>query len=692
MADKTFYVRDPQSGQMVPLSLTDNLDGTYSFSGGAGGGATAAQVWDEALSGHSTAGTAGKALTDILAGAISNGLAVQGVVTTATSTTQFSATALAGYGNDYFVGWEIYVLWDAAGAHGAPQAEHTPATDYVSTGGVFTHVALTQQLALTDKVLLVHPVIYSLLTLVTAIPTTATQDGVYFDEILGSAGTALPIGTATSPVNNLADALTIMTARKLKKLYLAGTGAHAITLTNGINIQIVGNAEYAVTIDAGATVTIGSDLLCKSFTNTTGTPTINGNLTSMTTISTTTGTITVWGNAYAGTTTTMSGAAGTLTVYGDAKLMGDVTTSNATAAITIGGNAFFGHDYQGTAGTLNINGNCQVVNTINIVASPGVSIKGKLDVSGDITITGAGSANISVIGNCTVLGNVTRPAGTLGTFTFGNLEVGQNVDVEGNASFTAYGNVIVHYVGWYSTGGTVLIVGDLVVRRGGIAASIGSLTVYGNIYAKNEFDTTTGSITVYGNAYVANGFCSATTGTITVWGNLYVGTTTTVSGAAGALVVHGNAVLIGAVGATNGTASITIDGFADIRGAITATGTITYRGVQPEVAVNISAISASETNFLDLEVASTHYTVSDLVLKCADPGADTVNVKIYKLVNAVLTSVVTFAITTVNYTSYFSLMDMLGQSILVGDKLKITVQATAGAGYAVTGSYSSRKD
>ena len=714
MTDSILYVRDPKTAVLQPLKLVDNGDGTYSFSSVG----TSARMFTSTASSSTTLTCA--ALADVAGEYVgqmvvpqSGAMAGEGRTITAYNGTNIITVSPAwaadpGAATAGIVPFAVIpgsggVSWDeplaghiTAGTTGKKLSD-IPTTAMRGTDNAALEIDLGNAQADTLKstnAKLGNPAT-DLATQIAAIPTaapTATQDGVYFDEILGSAGTALPIGTATSPVTNLADALTIMTARKLKKLYLAGTGAHAITLTDGINIQIVGNAEYAVTINAGATVIIGSDLLCKSFTNTTGTPTINGNLTSMTTISTTTGTITVWGNAYAGTTTTMSGAAGTLTVYGDAKLMGDVTTSNATAAITIGGNAFFGHDYQGTAGTLNINGNCQVVNTINIVASPGVSIKGKLDVSGDITITGAGSANISVIGNCTVLGNVTRPAGTLGTFTFGNLEVGQNVDVEGNASFTAYGNVIVHYVGWYSTGGTVLIVGDLVVRRGGIAASIGSLTVYGNIYAKNEFDTTTGSITVYGNAYVANGFCSATTGTITVWGNLYVGTTTTVSGAAGALVVHGNAVLIGAVGATNGTASITIDGFADIRGAITATGTITYRGVQPEVAVNISAISASETNFLDLEVASTHYTVSDLVLKCADPGADTVNVKIYKLVNAVLTSVVTFAITTVNYTSYFSLMDMLGQSILVGDKLKITVQATAGAGYAVTGSYSSRKD
>ena len=417
---------------------------------------------------------------------------------------------------------------------------------------------------------------------------SAKQDGVYFDELLGSAGTALPIGTATSPVTNLADALTIMTARKLNKLYLAGTGAHAITLTDGVNIQIVGNAEYDVTIAAGATVTIDSDLLCKSFTNTTGTPTINGNLTSMTTITSTTGTITVWGNVYAGTTTTMSGAAGTLTVYGDAKLMGNVTTSNGTAVITIGGNAFFGASYTGTSGTLTIGGDCYITTNLSNSAAA-VTIKGNTHVSG-LVLNNTGSIQIS-----------------------GNLQVA------------------------------------------------------------------TGSLRGIGN------------GTISVDGNVFVGDITQFQAVGANLIVYGNAVLIGAVGATNAAASITIYGFADIRGAITATGTVTYRGVQPEVPININAVNGSETNFLDLEVASTHYTISDLVIKSVDPGANTVNVRLYKLVNGALTNTKTFAITTANYTTYYDMVTLFGIKTLGGDGIKITVQSTAGT-YAITGSYYHRKE
>jgi len=109
-----------------------------------------------------------------------------------------------------------------------------------------------------------------------------------------------------------------------------------------------------------------------------------------------------------------------------------------------------------------------------------------------------------------------------------------------------------------------------------------------------------------------------------------------------------------------------------------------------EEAVSINAINASETNFLNLAAAGFHYTIDDLVLKCADPGANTVNVKLYKLVNGVLTNTQTFAITTVNFATYFDINSMFGLKSLAGDNIKITVQATAGGPYAVTGSYAYR--
>jgi hypothetical protein len=106
-----------------------------------------------------------------------------------------------------------------------------------------------------------------------------------------------------------------------------------------------------------------------------------------------------------------------------------------------------------------------------------------------------------------------------------------------------------------------------------------------------------------------------------------------------------------------------------------------------EVAINVNAINASETDVLNLSTAGKYYEVKDMVLKCADPGANTVNVKLYKLVNGSLTAIKTFAITTANYATYFRLQDMFTNPVIVGDNIKITVQATAGGPYAVTGSY-----
>lgn len=109
-----------------------------------------------------------------------------------------------------------------------------------------------------------------------------------------------------------------------------------------------------------------------------------------------------------------------------------------------------------------------------------------------------------------------------------------------------------------------------------------------------------------------------------------------------------------------------------------------------EIPVNITAIAAGETNFLNLATAGFHYTIDDLVLKCADPGVNTINVKLYKLVNGASTLVDTYAITTASFATYFNLNDLFGQSTLAGDNIKITVQCTGGGPYIVLGSYSAR--
>ncbi|MDP2730321.1 MAG: hypothetical protein Q8O55_07555 [Dehalococcoidales bacterium] len=109
---------------------------------------------------------------------------------------------------------------------------------------------------------------------------------------------------------------------------------------------------------------------------------------------------------------------------------------------------------------------------------------------------------------------------------------------------------------------------------------------------------------------------------------------------------------------------------------------------QASVAVNITAILAAETNVFNLATAVTRYQVRSLRLKCADPGANTVTVRLYSLINAVSTVVATFTITGTNFGSYHSLMDMFGVPHLAGDNIKITVQATAAGPFAVTGQYS----
>lgn len=122
--------------------------------------------------------------------------------------------------------------------------------------------------------------------------------------------------------------------------------------------------------------------------------------------------------------------------------------------------------------------------------------------------------------------------------------------------------------------------------------------------------------------------------------------------------------------------------------------------VHNEVPVNTTATNAGETDVLNLAEVNSHYTVEDLVLKCADPGANTVNVRLYKLVNGVSTLIHTFDIVTgavaltrgvtAGFALYLGLDDMFTRTMLAGDNLRITVQATGGGPYAVTGSYTYR--
>ena len=110
---------------------------------------------------------------------------------------------------------------------------------------------------------------------------------------------------------------------------------------------------------------------------------------------------------------------------------------------------------------------------------------------------------------------------------------------------------------------------------------------------------------------------------------------------------------------------------------------------QESVAVTLNA-TTTETDILHFNVANTRYILRDLTLKAVDPGADTITVRLYGLVNDVLTLIDTFDITTANFATYFSLMDMFGIPDFAGDEIKVTIESDANS-YAVTGQYSYAK-
>ena len=116
--------------------------------------AIADAVWDEALSGHLTAGSAGKALSDAQDGDYVAGSAaaalnakrgyegiIYGAAVTGTLSATQATTDLSGYANDALIGRTLTVTT------GSRIGQQTTITDYASSGGLLTFAALTGALA-----------------------------------------------------------------------------------------------------------------------------------------------------------------------------------------------------------------------------------------------------------------------------------------------------------------------------------------------------------------------------------------------------------------------------------------------------------------------------------------------------------------------------------------------------------------
>ncbi len=169
-----------------------------------------------------------------------------GVVSSVDSTTAFRVDALQGdgFGDSYFKNWEVYPLWDSAGAGDAPQNEHSTCSAFTSTGGIFTHTAFTTPLVVGDKVLVVHPWFAALVNTTSGLAALATAIGL----IPASSGTSTWNATALAAVTTQA-ALALSNILLNKLMSLAdGTGAYpASVVEDSALAKVLSKADPAVT-------------------------------------------------------------------------------------------------------------------------------------------------------------------------------------------------------------------------------------------------------------------------------------------------------------------------------------------------------------------------------------------------------------------------------------------------------------
>lgn len=365
-----------------------------------------------------------EAIRDFLS--MNSGLVFYGVVTDVPGANQFTLTELIGQGAGKFADatnpWSAYVFRDAGGLGAVPQGEIQLITAYNTLTGDFTTIAFTAAVAVNDEILIVHPSIAG---------GVSSLDSVYFDEVLGSAGTTMPVGTPETPVNNLADALTILGARNLSKLVLAGSGVHALTLTTGFNYQIVGNRAYTITIAAGANVNINGDLECLELANTTGAVTVAGKFTGWRINNTGTGSITVDGytkvdvviNSGLGTVTLQGGSevdggwdntgGGSIGVLRGIKIVGALTMDGVANAI-IYGDSQINQILHGSTGNIGVFGRLHVPSTVDLSAAGTLHAYGETEIIGAVTV--AAGAVITLHAKSRIYGAITG-AGTVNYWT-----------------------------------------------------------------------------------------------------------------------------------------------------------------------------------------------------------------------------------------------------------------------------------
>jgi fibronectin-binding autotransporter adhesin len=321
---------------------------------------------------------------------------------------------------------------------------------------------------------------------------------------------------------------------------LTGSSVGGTTLNDANSITNLGNFTaagfsltngQALTVAAGDTVNGGSST---SLTTTTGDLTING-----TVIGTTTTTLTSAGAIGEGT----NGVVNATTLTGSS--VGDTTLDGANLISTLG--SFSAQDFSLT--------NAQA-----------------LTVSGTLTTTG-GTGNISL--------TTTNGALTLNTALSGinDLNLSSAGGIILNDDVTTTGTQT--YTGAVTLGGTDTLTGTDVSLAGGVTGGGNGLTITGN----TTLGTATGlsTLSVSGTSLL-NGNVT-TTGTQTYTGAVTLGGTDTLTGTdvslAGGVTGGGNGLTIAGnttLGTATGLSTLSVSGTSLLNGNVTTTGTQTYTG------------------------------------------------------------------------------------------------------------------
>ncbi len=453
----------------------------------------------------------------------------------------------------------------------------------------------------------------------------ATLESVYYDQANGVPGTDWPIGTAEMPVNNYADCMTIALLRNIHKVKIIGGGTFDIT--TDFTMAIEGSSYCTVTVAAGLTVNILSDLECFTFTNTTSVINFFGDLIATQDVTTTTGALIVYGRCVAIrniTTTTgdltiykdfecgnnFTAGGADIYIYGDTLVNGTVTHVGATGleVFQISGSASFIGVVTLTNETFGVYRDFYSHGT---VTSTGTIIWwGKASLGDDLTWSGA---ILGAMDDITIDGAFNATGQWVGIR--GRAEITGTATIGTTAGFYCYGGHMGILTFTAACGANILIFDSLTIELGLTNTSTLNALFYKDLNCSTIVNNSTGSVTVNGKCTVDTSITNSAGGDITIRGGLYCAGAFNNTGGDD-IVILGDSFIGGTLTMTTAGSTFTINGNLSVEGInSTSTGAIAINGkLIVEGNLTINAAGASLTVDDGLRVTGTLTTGSSATL------------------------------------------------------------------------------